>query len=168
MTGHATGQAPKAPEALDADLPVTGEEPAVAVAASGSCFLMTNGHDGGGVSLKEAAGDGGLATVVLRMERGGMLLGADATVTGGGGTRVYKRGCRFSFPLDLLLTNADFFHVSNAGMSPSPACLVSEALSPREKVLVKVKAIDAGRLVGCRAGAVAAAVAVATGVESWC
>jgi hypothetical protein len=71
---------------------------------------------------------------------------------GGGRTRVFMRGRRFSFPLRLLLMNADFFHV-NTGIPPlltSPG----EALSTREKVLVKVKIVntDAGHLAGCHAG----------------
>jgi len=151
-----TGRAP--PEAPVADL--TGEEP---TAAKGCCFLMTNGGDCGNVSRKEVAHDGGRATTVLRMERGGMV-GAGAT--GGGGTRVYMRGRRFSFPLKfLLLVHADFFQVS-AGMTP-PLASLGETLSTREKVLVKVKVVDtdAGRLDGCRAGG-AAAPAATTGV-SW-
>ena len=75
-----TGRAPEAP-----DVDLTGEEPAGDGAAKGSCFLMTSGRDGGGISRKEAARDGGWATTFLRIERGGMV-GADAT--GGGGTRV--------------------------------------------------------------------------------
>ena len=115
---------------------------------------MTNGRDDAGVS-KGAARDGGWATGVLRMERGGMLVGADDT--GGGGTRVYMRGRRFSFPLDLLLMSADFFH-TNAGIVPPPLASLGEALSTQE-ILAKVKAVDteAGRLDGCRAGACTAA-----------
>jgi hypothetical protein len=115
---------------------------------------MTNGRDGAGVS-KYAARGGGWATGVLRMERGGMLVGTDDT--GGGGTRVYMRGRRFSFPLDLLLMSADFFHM-NPGMVP-PLASLGEALSTQEKVLAKVKTVDteAGRLDGCRAGACTAA-----------
>jgi hypothetical protein len=157
-TGPTTGRAPEAP---DADL--TGKEP---TAAKGTCFLMNNGRDGGGVSRREAAGDGGWVTTVLRMQRCGMV-GADAT--GGGGTRVYMRGRRFSFPLKLLLTNTDFFHVSGAcgGILP-PLASLGEALSAQEKVLVKVKIVDtdAGRLGGCRPGG-AAATPATTGV-SWC
>jgi hypothetical protein len=142
LTEPTTGRAPEAP---DADL--TGEEPTT---VEGSCFLMTNGPGvGGGVSRKEAARDGGSATTVLRMERGGMV-GADAT--DGGGTRVYMRGRRFSFPLKLVLMNADFLHVS-AGIPPRLASL-GEALSTREKVLVKVKVVDTdtGRLDWSREG----------------
>jgi hypothetical protein len=156
-TGPTTGSAPEAP---DADL--IGEEP---TAAKGSCFLMTNGRGCGGDSRKEVTRDGGWATTVLRMERGGMV-GADAT--GGGGTRVYMRGRRFSFPLMLLLfMNADFFHVLSAGMPP-PLASLGEALSTRENVLVKANVVDtdAGRLDGCRArGAAAPAV---TTCASWC
>ena len=114
---------------------------------------MTNGRDGAGVS-KDAARDGCWATGVLRMERGGMLVGADAT--GGGGTRVYMRGRRFSFPLDLLLMSADFFHM-NAGIVP-PLASLGEALSTQE-ILAKVKAVDteAGRLDGYRIGTCTAA-----------
>jgi hypothetical protein len=148
----------RAPEALGADL--TGEEP---IASKGSRFLMTNGRGDGGVSRKEAARDGGWATMVLRMERSGMV-GVDAT--GGGGTRVYMRGCRFSFPLKLLLlVNADFFCVLSAGIPP-PLVSLGEALSTREKVLVKVNVVDTddGRRDGCRAGG-AAAPAVTTGAS---
>jgi hypothetical protein len=154
-TGPTTGRAPEAP---DADL--TGEEP---TGAKESCFLMINGRDDGGVSRKGTARDGGWATTVLRMERGGMVA-ADAT--GGGGTRVYMRGRRFSFPLKLLLMNAGFFHVLSAGI-PQPLASLGEALSTREKVSVKVKVVDtdAGRLDGCRAGG-ATAPATTTGV-SW-
>ena len=157
-TGPATGSAPEAP---GADLIGEGEEP---TAAKGSCFLMTNGHGCGGDSRKEVARDGGWATTVLRMERGGMV-GADAT--GGGGTRAYMRGCRFSFPLKLLLLmNADFFHVLSAGTAP-PLASLGEALSTREKVLARANVVDtdAGRLDGCRAS-VAAAPAATTGA-SW-
>jgi len=167
-TGLTTGRAPEAP---DAKSDLTEEEPVAAAAAKGSCFLVTNGRDGGGgVSRKEATREGGCATAVLRMERGGMVV-VSADVTGGGGTRVYMRGRRFSFPLDLLLLmSADFFHVKS-GIPPPLASLV-EALSTREKVLAKVKVVDtdAGRLDGCRAGGGTAAAprpVGATGV-SWC
>jgi hypothetical protein len=125
---------------------------------------MTNGRGDGGDSRKEAARDGGWATTVLRMERGGMVA---ADVTGGGGTRLHMRGRRFSFPLKLLLMIADFFHVSSAGI-PAPLASLGEALSTREKALVKVNVVDtdAGRLDGCRAGG-AAAPAATTGA-SWC
>jgi hypothetical protein len=99
------------------------------------------------------------------MERGGGMVGAD--VTDGGGTRVYMRGRRFSFPLDLLLMSADFFHES-AGILPPPLASLGEALSMQDKVLAKVKAVntDAGRLDGCRADVGAAAPAATIGV-SW-
>jgi hypothetical protein len=78
------------------------------------------------------------------------------------------RGRRFSFPLKLLLlTNGCFFHVLRAGIPP-PLASLGEALSTREKLLVKVKVVDtasdAGRLDGCRAGG-AAAPAATTGVS---
>ena len=145
-SGSAAGSAPESP---DGDLP--GEEPVVA-AAKGSRFLITNGHGGG------SARDGGWAT---RIERGCMV-GADAT--GGGGTRADMRGRRFSFPLDLLLLSADFFHV-NAGISSLLASL-GEVLSTREKALAKAVDTDAGRLDGCRAGVGAADPAATIGV-SW-
>ena len=53
MTEPTTGRAPEAP---DTDL--TGEEPR-ATATKGSSFLMTNGLDGGGISWKQVARNGG-------------------------------------------------------------------------------------------------------------
>jgi hypothetical protein len=153
-----TGRAPETP---DAELTGDSEEP---TAAKGSCFLIANGRGGGGDSRKEAVRDGGWATTVLWMERSGTV---SADATGGGGTRVYMRGRRFSFPLKLLLLmNADFFHVI-AGIPP-PLASLGEALSTREKVLAKVKVVDAddGRLDGCRPGG--AAAPAATSGASWC
>jgi hypothetical protein len=79
------------------------------------------------------------------------MVGVDAT--GGGGTRVYMRGHQFSFPLKLLLLmNAGFFCVLSAGIPP-PLISPGEALSTREKVLVKVNVVDTddGRWDECRA-----------------
>jgi len=53
MTEPTTGRTPEAP---DTDL--TGEEPR-ATATKGSSFLMTNGRDGGGISWKQVARNGG-------------------------------------------------------------------------------------------------------------
>jgi hypothetical protein len=105
-------------------------------------------------------GDDGSDGIVTRWD-------GSVDAMGGGGTRVYMRGRRFSFPLKLLLMNADFFHVLGAGIPP-PLASLGEALSTREKVLVKVKVVDtdAGRLDGCRAGG--AAVPAATTNVSWC
>ena len=116
--------------------------------------MVTNGCHSRSVSRKVAARDDGWATTVLRMEQAGMV-GAHAT--GGGSTWVDMRGRRFSFPLKLLLLmNVDFFLVLGVGIPP-PLAFLGEALSTREKVsiVVKVKVvdIDAGRLDGCRAGA---------------
>lgn len=91
-----TGRAPEAALAPDADL--TGGEDSEPATASGTCFLMTNGRVlvGGDVSRKEAERDGGgWATMALRLERGGMV---GTYATGGGGTRAYMRGRRFSLP----------------------------------------------------------------------
>jgi hypothetical protein len=61
---------------------------------------------------------------------------------------------------------ADFFHVC-ADVPPLLASL-GEALSAREKALVKVDVvdIDVGRLDGCRTGG--AAVPAATSGAPWC
>jgi hypothetical protein len=125
-TRPTTGRAPEVP-----DVDLTGEEPTAA--AKGSCFLMTDGHDGGGVSRErgKAARDDDWATSILRMDHR-VMVSADAT--GGGGTRLHTRDRQFSFPLKLLLVKADFFHARSS--IPPPL-----TLSTREKVLVKVKVV---------------------------
>jgi len=84
---------------------------------------------------------GGCLIVGRRVERGGMV-GGDARGAGGAGTRERALGRRFSFPLTLLVTAADFFRVS----TDAPPSL-------GESVRVElVKPVEAGRLDGCCAG----------------
>ena len=72
---------------------------------------------------------------------------------------------RLSFPLKLLLMNANFFYV-NAGIPP-PLVSLGNTLSTQVLVKVKVAGIDAGRLDGRRAGGATALAAMSGPRPSW-